>query len=297
MKVLSLIMVGVSLTAFGAENAQVLFKELATPGTSGVRRDALVTKLSGHTFSEIGIQVAQAICRSQRFGFHSPMTAKPWLEESCPEEEKIRHAAGVVWQAIIERAEAGSLAEPLARLCSEDRPENERMIYLDALLDRHYDDRVKVTLERIAYDKAQPQGIEIKVAEILVQRADANAYLRLLMKACDRIKDSLPRSERFRFATERLSGKISAESKKLLLNYGFAQLSQIDDGKSGKGYFLAMHLGDVAGIKPVREGQGAFAPDQRLPQYQGERGLKDSFFQDTVDNAQKWWRKNQKDFM
>jgi hypothetical protein len=296
MRAIALILASIA-TGFAAENTQALFKELATTGTPGARRDELVAELSACTFSEVGTQAVQAICRSQGFYIYNPMTGKPWLEDRCPESERIRYAAGAIWHAVTERAEAGSLSEPLARLSLEDRPEGERMIYLNALFYRHYDQRAKAALERLAHDKAQPPEIGVKAAEILVQKADANAYMHALIEACDRIKDALPRSERFRFATERLAGKISAESKKMILNYGFAQLTHIDDGESGRGYFLAMHLGSIIGIKPIRDGQGAFAPDQRLQQYQGEHGLKDSFFQDTVNNAQEWWRKNKKDYV
>jgi hypothetical protein len=296
MRAIALILASIA-TGFAAENTQALFKELATTGTPGMRRDELVVELSACTFSEVGTQAVQTICSSRGFGIYNPMTSKPWLEERCPESERIRYAAGTIWRAVTERAEAGSLSEPLAKLCLEDRPEGERLFYLNALFYRHYGQLAKAALERLAHDKAQPPEIGVKAAEILVQRVDADVYMRVLIDACDRIKDSSPRSERFRFATERLAGKISADSRKAILNYGFAQLRQIDDGKSGRGYFLAMHLGSIIGIKPIRDGQGAFAPDQRLQQYQGEHGLKDSFFQDTVNNAQEWWRKHERDYV
>jgi hypothetical protein len=290
MRTIALILASIA-TGFASENTQALFKELATTGTPGVRREELVVALSACTFSEVGTQAVQAICRS-RVGIYNPGTSKPWLEDGCPESERIGYAAAAIWRAVTERAEAGALSEPLAKLSLEERPEGERMLYLNALFYRHYDQRAKAALERLACDKAQPPEIGVKAAEILVQKADADAYVHVLIEACDRIKDASSRSERFRFATESLAGKVSAESKKMILNYGFAQLTQIDDGKSGRGYFLASHLGSIIGIKPIRTGQGAFAPDQRLHQYQGEYRLKESFYQDTVNNAQEWWRKN-----
>jgi hypothetical protein len=296
MRAIALILASIA-TGFAEENTQALFKELAANGTPGVRRDEIVTKLSACTFSEVGTQAVQTMFRSQGFGIYNPMTSKPWLEDRCPESERIRYAAGTIWHTVIKRAEAGSLSEPLAELSLKERPESERMLYLNALFYRHYDHRAKAALERLAHDKAQPPEIGVKAAEILVQKADPDAYMHALIEACDRIKDALPRSERFRFATERLAGRISAESKKMILKYGFAQLTQIDDRKSGRGYFLAIHLGGIIGIKPIREGQVAFAPDQRLQQYQGEQGLKDSFFQDTVNNAQEWSRKNKNDYV
>jgi hypothetical protein len=170
----------------------------------------------------------------------------------------------------------------------------ERTMYLGALrFDGFYTDSTKPILERIASGKSEPAEIRVYAATILVQKADPNAYLQVLIESCEQIKDPLVRSERFRDATVRLSGKLSDANTKAFLNYGFKLLTLIDNGKSGKGYFLAMDLGRFIGIKPVREGASPFMPDQRLPEYQGDHGLKDSFFQETVNNARKWWRENE----
>ncbi|MES2922205.1 MAG: hypothetical protein V4819_11700 [Verrucomicrobiota bacterium] len=69
-------------------------------------------------------------------------------------------------------------------------------------------------------------------------------------------------------------------------------MEKIDDGRSGAGYFLAIHVGHFLGIPPVRGGKGSFVPDQQLREYQGPHGLSESFFQDTVTNARKWWDAN-----
>jgi hypothetical protein len=107
----------------------------------------------------------------------------------------------------------------------------------------------------------------------------------------------MTRGEQFRSGTELLRGSLSFENRKLLYNYGFTLLGQIDDGKTGKGYGLALHLGRFVGIKSIHDVQATFQADQRLPEYQGEHGFKDSFFQDTVNNARNWWAENQKDFV
>jgi hypothetical protein len=53
-----------------------------------------------------------------------------------------------------------------------------------------------------------------------------------------------------------------------------------------------MDLGKFVGIQGLDAWKHAFTPDQNLPQYQGKNGLTDSFFQDTVSNARKWWLDN-----
>ncbi len=50
------------------------------------------------------------------------------------------------------------------------------------------------------------------------------------------------------------------------------------------GYFLAIATGRYINQE--------FRPDQNNPQYQGQHGLVDKFFSDTVDNALAWWAIN-----
>jgi hypothetical protein len=49
-------------------------------------------------------------------------------------------------------------------------------------------------------------------------------------------------------------------------------------------YFLAIKTGNYIGVE--------FKPDQRKAEYQGEHGLKEVFFSDTVKNALAWWESN-----
>jgi len=291
--VIALLWVGCASSVFGLENAETLFQELTAPGTSGERLDAIVTELSARPFAEAGPQALQEIVRHWGGGIYNPSTDKPWLEERCSDSEKVRYAASAIWHGILERAEPGSLAEPLAKLAQAPRPELERLMALGALRSRHFDERAREPLERLARDPSQPPEIGTKAAEILVRKVDANAYLRDLFAALDRIEDPLTRSERWRGATADLGEELSVESTSSFLAYGFAQLGLIDDGESGIGYFLALDLGKFLRIPPIRPGQGAFAPDQRLPRYQGAHGLNDVFFQETVDHARSWWRENQ----
>ena len=41
--------------------------------------------------------------------------------------------------------------------------------------------------------------------------------------------------------------------------------------------------------------EGEFAPNQKERKYQGEHGLTDEFFIDTVKNAIKWYAKSKKE--
>lgn len=63
---------------------------------------------------------------------------------------------------------------------------------------------------------------------------------------------------------------------------GFNLLQQLEARHPGDGYFIADILGSALSQQ--------FAPDQNLPQYQGEHGLTDAFFSDTSCNALAWWK-------
>jgi hypothetical protein len=289
----SLITACIAVNAFAAGDASSLFKELGTAGTSGSRRDEIVVELSKRPFSEVGTQAVQMLCvnvpNAIHYGIAPPVS--PWQDPRLPEEQRIQSAATAIWFAVTERAEAGSLAEQLADAAAT-RPEVERITYLHALFYRHYNEKAKATLERIMRDKTQPPTVGIRAAEILVRNVDVNTYVPNVIESCKRIPDPNSASEQLRNALAELGGKLNAENKKLLLNYGFELLSKIDDGKSGKGYFFASALGNWIGIKSVSPQASAFTPDPMLPKYKGGTGLSESFFQETVDNARAWWRDN-----
>ncbi len=72
-----------------------------------------------------------------------------------------------------------------------------------------------------------------------------------------------------------------------VLEAGFTLLPQLASQSKGGGYGLARTLG-----RYVDQHQ-EFAPNQSDPKYQGENGnLTESFFSDTVANAQAWWKEN-----
>jgi hypothetical protein len=88
--------------------------------------------------------------------------------------------------------------------------------------------------------------------------------------------------------------RLPPASRRVLLQRTFALLQRIDDGQ-GRGYFLALDLGAGLGIAPVSPASGPFAPDPRLPEYQGPNGLLPAFFQTTVNNALAWYDKHKDD--
>jgi hypothetical protein len=294
------------VSGFAEENTQALLKELAASGTTGPRRSELVEKLSSAPFAEVATQLAEMILevwQPKRSPYtnqgifvmvtYSPNTDKPWLREDFPEVYRIGFAASRIWHNIIDRSPPGSLSEPLAKLSTEARPTTERLFYLAAMSQHHYDRRSRAMIEILATDAGQPPQISVRAAAILFGEDDPNAFAGTLIRACERFKDPRERAVHFASSTQGGQGKLSSETRKTLLNYGFALLIDIDDGKTGVGVNLARELGVIAGHPRY---PGVFDPDRRLPEYQGKHGMNEKNVQAIVDNALAWWRKNMRTF-
>lgn len=150
-------------------------------------------------------------------------------------------------------------------------------------------------LSEIAKDKREGNFLRRMIVPILYEHGDPNKYLDLALELTSKEKSPLAIAEAFRFATpSRNSTKLTAENRAKYLNYGFSLLEEVNDKKSGHGYFIAMHLGAVAGVKPIIKGESPFKPNQKLARYDQSKGgsMAPFYFQDTVDNALNWWSQN-----
>jgi hypothetical protein len=72
----------------------------------------------------------------------------------------------------------------------------------------------------------------------------------------------------------------------VLITAGFDLMEQWveSSGRVQSGYHTALFLGEILDQE--------FKPDQNLPQYKGEHGLKDEFFETPVRRARAWWAQN-----
>lgn len=75
---------------------------------------------------------------------------------------------------------------------------------------------------------------------------------------------------------------LSNENRQRVLTAGFEAITELPDEELRAGYFVARRLGFM--LKKEDE----FAPDQKDPKYQGEHGLTDDFFTETVRSAIEW---------
>ena len=156
---------------------------------------------------------------------------------------------------------------------------------------------VMTRLNEIANDETESYFLRSMILPVLFKHDDPNLYLDLAIKLADRKPFPGDRAQAFCFSMPVVQWEKFSEANKIeYLEYTYPLLKEINDGKTVSGYFLALHIGAILGVEPVDSlhGQGSFAPDQRLPQYQGKNGLSDSFFQATVDNALAWWKENRR---
>ncbi len=152
-------------------------------------------------------------------------------------------------------------------------------------------------LRVIVEDETESDSFRRAVLAQVNRHGDPNQHVDLLVGLSDRVPEWTKRAEEFRRAASVIKPeKLTPKNRARILRYAMNLLEKTDDG-AGYGYFLAMTIGYLAGVAPVAVGKSPFQPDQELEKYQdGNGGLKESFFQDTVENARSWWAKNQAEF-
>jgi len=269
---------------------------LADPSTPPDQRGEIYQKLAKADLASIGIKLATLIGTHGVISDFGPRTKQPWNEPQLSENDRVEATLLQLWAdikhnekirgqnfdtmlSILENPAVGSgRYMVLSELSSSLRFRDPSQPPLDVTLKR---------LDALAQNENERIDFRMKLVATLFEYADPNAYLDFIIKLSSKEPKPLDQSEAFRFSTpEVTANRLTKENQKRYLEYAFSLLKSIDDGHSGTGYFLARHIGVFLGIK------GEFAPDSHLPEYQGQYSLKDSFFQQTVDNARTWWANN-----
>ena len=171
----------------------------------------------------------------------------------------------------------------------KDRPEEDTQVFHETLK----------RLALLARDPKTPlEGRGLLVCT-LYEYADPNEWLDAAIEYSDAQPTAVQKGETFRFFTPKkpLCVSLPRKTQETLNRASFRHelLEKMDDG-NGTGYFLAMHLGGIVGIKPVGRENSAFTPDRSLPKYQDGHGLAPAYFQETVDNARAWWAEHKSEY-
>lgn len=278
------------------------------PAVGPKERGEAYRRLMVATFPTIGKKLATLIGK-QRFSAlcRGANTAEPWNEARLENWEQVFCTLSQLWFLREKHSSTSSYAEELAvflDILEEKAVGKGRVMPLSAIKSRlnpHTSSAMvpglvasAVTrLEPVALDESEENALRLGVVELLFAHGDPNKYLDLAISLSNGAGGSMAISEAFRFSTPTAQkDRLTVENRKKFWHHAMKLLVGVDDGKSGHGYFLASHIGAFAGVAPVRGAHAAFVPDQRLPQYQSPNGLSESFFQDTVKNARKWWEEN-----
>jgi hypothetical protein len=273
---------------------------------SAESRGQAYERLAAADFPAIAAKLATLIGSHPVHTGLGPRTEQPWSEPGLSEGDRIGCTLRQLWSrhmkaaktrgqhidlmlAILEDASIGAgrrlaMAEISSRLHFGRAFADPSLPPLDGVLPR---------LDRLASDAKQANDFRRPLIAILFEHGDPNQYLELAIRVSSLEDTLLGQAEAFRFCTPTFeSDRFTEANRKKYVRHCFELLEKTDDRRTGTGYFLAMHVGEFLGIPPVSAGQGSFAPDQGLPRYQGGNGLSESFFQDTVNNALKWWDEN-----
>lgn len=302
--ILGILILSMTLSASGQEFSG--FLQMNREPVDPAKLKKVYDHFTGSEFSEIAHDLAKRVGEN------------PVLQGSIPQDKQSKpwtHSLGLTlanaWRFhtnyAARKEPLGKVFDVLMSVLQDDAVGAGRRIALGEISTRLYWGRLPGThdkslpplqdtisrLSAIALDPEEDVALRKALVPVLFEHGDPNEYLDLAIEITSGEKDSLAIAEAFRFATPvRYCERLTKENRAKYLNHAFKLLQRINDKKSGTGYFLASHIGSFVGVQPVRPGQGAFAPDQRLDEYQGKNGLTEAFFQKTVDNAMDWWTNN-----
>lgn len=152
-------------------------------------------------------------------------------------------------------------------------------------------------LGALAQDTRHPVDLRQQLVTVLFKYEDADKYFDLITEIISSKSSAAEKGNILSHcAPPGLAVRLTEENRRKYVRLFFEYIQAMNDGLSGHGYDLAGTVGSFVGVKPVNAGQCSFAPDQSLPKYQDANGLNKSFFQDTVNNALKWWAENKKNY-
>lgn len=279
---------------------------IVAPSTTPTEREQAYDRLTKMSFDSVAAKLLTLMGHYQpQIGINPVDPDHPWLEPRVSEHDRIGLTLKRLWSFYFHNQKPrGEHFGLLLDLLENQSIGNARFNVAQVIENNLYWgvpdhdaslpplSEVLPRLEKIAKNQKESGDLRQRVLGILLEPGDPNRYLDEAIAPCEAESDPLRRSEMFRSILLRhvRSEKLTPENRAKCLRYGFQLLEKIDDGRSGHGYFLAIDLGHLAGVESTIRGDQPFRPDLHLPQYnKGRNGLTDAYFQETVDNARKWW--------
>jgi hypothetical protein len=264
-------------------------------------------RLAFAEFPKFAAKLATLLATQPVLSGIGPRTKKPWLEIQFGVPDRIQFTVSQLWFLNTEGSTpSGHLVGLMLALIEDPSIGPGRSVAVSDLRIRLHNGKYSADptvpplgnilrrLDRSVRDATMPNAIRRSIVAILFEHGDPNHYLDLAIELTSAEGAPGYQAEAFRNCTPMFqSAAFTDANRRRFVRHCYDLLDKIDDGRSGAGYFLAGHVGSFLSITPIREYAGPFAPDSHLPKYQNNR---ESFFQDTVANARKWWDENKANY-
>jgi len=263
------------------------FKE----GLSADERNALVERLKNEPFDKIAPVILKALVDHQPAYGINPSGHTPWNDDRLTPRDRTYLMASAVWQHHMSPRDDLPRAKVVLSLLQRAPQPAEKTILIGAIRNHQWCPDAEKLLLEIANNKDEDLGVRTSSVTTLLSRCNVNAYIRLAVEVVLAHKKGSPCCQAFHFTMNQGNRlfTLNERNRRLVLATGFEILTELPGAELQSGYFVARHLGFML------KRENDFAPDQKAKKYQGEHGLKDEFFIDTVKNAIEWYSENKKE--
>jgi hypothetical protein len=254
-------------------------------------RTALVERSKKEPFATIAPILLRTLVDNQMLLGYCPWGDTPWNNDRLRPTDRTYLMASVVWQQHMKPRDDLEKAPILLSLLQNASRQNEKSILIGAIKNSQWCTEAEKVLLAIAKDKKEDLGIRRASVSTLLIRCEIDIYMPLAIEIILSHDKGMPRNQAFNFTINQGNRlfSLSEENRRLVLATGFEVLTDWAENELQHGYFVARQLGFILKIRDE------FAPNQKKRKYQGEHGLTDEFFIDTVKNALRWYSKNKKD--
>ncbi|MGQ9660772.1 MAG: hypothetical protein ACUVWX_00360 [Kiritimatiellia bacterium] len=254
-------------------------------------RTALVERSRREPFAEIAPVVLKVLVDYQPFYGINPKGDTPWNNDGLTARDRKYLMASAVWQHHMTPKDDLGKAKVLLALLQKSSLQPEKAILIGAIQNNQWHPDAETVLLGLVQNKEEDLGIRRSSVSTLLSRCDINTYIPLAVEVVLAHKAGLDRCQAFPFTMNQGNRlfSLSTENRRKILVAGFDIISELPETDLKTGYFVARLLS----FRLKQENE--FAPNQQERRYQGDHGLTDDFFVETVKNAIGWYRKHNKE--
>ncbi|QIF02126.1 hypothetical protein [Roseimicrobium sp. ORNL1] len=244
-----------------------------------------------------------------RVGSGGPATKEPWNELLLTEDDRIKYTLDQLWAERMSDEDTHAKTLPIMLEMVEDESLGLKrqiaLAHIQVCLKRAKGpvpglpplDELYSRLERIARDKKQPLHVQQSALRVILVNAKPDGYLDLAAQLSAREPRAIDKAATFFDLTIRAKREtFSEEASKKYVRLCFGYLQSMNDHQNAEKFYFATRIGQHLGIREVEDSLGPFAPNRSLPKYQKGDYKTNGYYQDTVDNAMKWWAEHKGEY-